>query len=39
MIISNTLVFIPISIIIWYSGDILSLIDNLDHETLDFAQE
>ena len=39
MIISNTLVFIPITIIIWYSGDLLSYVDNLDHETVDFAQE
>jgi hypothetical protein len=39
MIISNTLVFIPISIIIWYSGNLLSLINDLDHETVDFAQE
>lgn len=39
MIISNSLVFIPISMIIWYSGDLLSLVDDLDHETIDFAQE
>lgn len=39
MIVLNTIVFIPISIIIWYSGDLLSFIDNLDHETVDFAQE
>jgi hypothetical protein len=38
MIILNTIVFIPITIIIWHSGDLLMLIEHLDRETVDFAQ-